>query len=75
MTFLLDPHRDWEIDWERTNPEPHQKPTLATKDGGIGWRPFEIRERVAWHKKRWEAFKRAFPLWREGLSSGLLNEQ
>jgi hypothetical protein len=59
MTYSLDPHRSWEQDWEFTNPEPPLLVPITTEN---------VTERIAWHEKRWLAFRVAFPNWKSAVA-------
>lgn len=63
MTFALDDDCSWEQTWLIENPEPFPEPTFRDNNGNLGWRPYEVLERIKWHQRRWEAFKVAFPNW------------
>lgn len=65
MTFLLDPNHDWETAWTQQNPEPYIEPKHPDKNGHFLWTLPETFERMAWHRRRWEAFKSNFPTWAE----------
>jgi hypothetical protein len=60
MTWTIDPFDTWENSWEEENPEPFPEATI-TEYWPYRWRSMEILARVAWHQKRWEAFKKEFP--------------